>query len=538
MNTGLNTDGVSLALDRAVQMNDGYLIYVTIHYENSGLGSIDIPLDPATFHLLDASRQEVAYELDWDATNEIQATFVPGQTAFAIKTAPIQIPGPLTLVLDSLSASLATDASFTFDPGPDPQPGQAWDLSLDLDVGNGHSLRVSRVTYDLTDGVQAYLRFDMESETGVIYTTLLDKAHPLTGMAGGGGGGSVSIGPFTSDLYYNEPLPKGPLTVTVTSISAQFPGHWEAAWTPPQTQTLSTPQLSACLTRESWVQAVKARPSLPAGLNGTLAFAELPPPDYYYQVSVAKLDGSSLKSIGYGSAPSLSPDGTRVVHMGPAVDGPADGLYITDLALGNTTRLSGTAQGDMNPLWSPDGKKIAFTRGPSSGLIGAPGPYNIVVINPDGSGFRQLTEGMHANYAQAWMPDGDRLLYTVVSRDGASLQIMDIQSGEVNPLFDVNYNGTVVVSPDGNQLAFEEMLLLGKYGLFVSDLDGSNRKLLADGDPYTVTVPTWSPDGSWVIATVHDPDVNKQPILALIQVDTCQIIPLPNLGGYVTSWLP
>jgi hypothetical protein len=538
-NAGWATDQVSLALDRAVQMDDGYLIYVTIHYENSGLGSIDIPLDPATFHLLDASGQEVAYELDWEATNEIQATFVPGQTAFVIKTAPIQIPGPLTLVLNSFSASLATDASFTFDPGPDPQPGQAWDLGLDLDVGNGHSLRVSRVKYDLTDGVQAYLRFDMELGTGVMYATLLDKAHPLTGIAGGGGGGSFSIGPFTSDLYYNEPLPKGPLTVTVTSISALFPGHWEAAWTPPQTQTLPTSQLSACLTRESWAQALQAHASLPAGLSGTLAMSQLPPPDYYYHVAVAKLDGSSSKSLGFGSAPSLSPDGTRLVHIGPIVNSPADGLYITDLASGSTSLLPGTTRGDMNPLWSPDGQTIAFTRGPSSGLIGAPGPYNIVVTNVDGSGFRQLTEGIRANYAQAWMPDGKRLLYTVTSRDAASLRLMDVRTGESSPLFDTNYNGTVVVSPDGKRLAFEEMLPLDKFGLFVSDLDGSNRKLLADGDPYIVTIPAWSPDGNWVIASVHEPNPNYQPnTLALIGVNTCQIIPVPNLSGYVKSWLP
>jgi hypothetical protein len=442
---------------------------------------------------------------------------------------------------------MATDASFTFDPGPDPQPGQTWDLGLNLDVGNGHSLRVSRVTYDLTDGVQAYLRFDMESKTGIMYATLLDKAHPLTGMAGGGGG-SFSIGPFTSDLYYNEPLPRGPLTVTVTSISAQFPGHWETAWTPPfdtlrtqpQTQTLSAPELSACLTRESWKQTLQAHVSLPAGLSGTLALADVPPPDYYYQVAVAKLDGSDTKPIGFGSAPSLSPDGTRVVYMGPAVDGPADGLYITDLASGNTSLLPGTTRGDMNPLWSPDSKKIAFTRGPSSGLIGAPGPYNIVVMNVDGSDFRQLTEGTTANYAKAWMPDGNRLLYTVASRDGASLHIMDIQSGEVSQLFDMNYNGTVVVSPDGKRLAFEEMLPLDKYGLFVSDLDGSNRQLLADGAPYIVTVPAWSPDGNWVITSVHDPQVNSYPtaMLALIHVDTCQIVPMPNLHGYVFSWRP
>jgi hypothetical protein len=313
-NAGLAADGVSLALDRAVQMDDGYLIYVTIHYENAGLGSIDIPMDPATFHLLDAGGQEVAYELDWDATNEIQGTFVPGQTAFAIKTAPIQTPGPLTLVLDAVTASLATDASFTFDPGPNPQAKQAWDLGLDLDVGNGHSLRVLRGAYDLTDGVQAYLRFDMESETGVIYATLLDKAHPLTGMAGGGGGGSFSTGPFTSDLYYNEPLPKGPITVTVTSISVQIPGHLEATWTPPHTQTLSTHQLSSCLNRESWVQAVQADASLPSNITGTLALSDLLPPTYNYEVSVAKLDGSGQKAYGFGFGPSLSPDGTRITH--------------------------------------------------------------------------------------------------------------------------------------------------------------------------------------------------------------------------------
>ena len=534
----LATDGVSLALDRAVQMNDGYLIYVTIHYENSGLSSIDIPLDPTMLHLLDASGQEVAYELDWEATNEVQTTLVPGQTAFVIKTAPIQSAGPLTLVMDSIFASLATTAHFMFDPGPDPKPGQVWELKEAIDLGYGQSVKVTSVTYNLTDGTQAWLSFEMESETGVMYATLFDKAHPRTGIAGGGGGGSFSTGPFTADLYYNEPLPQGSLTVDVIGISVNLPGDWKAAWTPPQTQSSPTAQDTACLTRERWAQAVQEQAPLPAGLGGTLALAQLLPPDYYYQVSVTKLDGGSLKSIGFGSAPSLSPDGTRVVHMGPSVDGPADGLYITDLASGNTSLLPGTARGDMNPLWSADGQKIAFTRGPSSGLIGAPGPYNIIVINIDGSGFRQLTESMDANYAMAWMPDGIRLLYTVASRDGAALHIMDIQSGEVNPLFDINYNGTVVVSPDGKQLAYEEMLPLDKYGLFVSDLDGSNRKRLADGDPYTVTVPSWSPDGNWVITTVHDPDVNEQPMLALIQVNTCQIIPLPNLSGYVTSWVP
>jgi Tol biopolymer transport system component len=194
----------------------------------------------------------------------------------------------------------------------------------------------------------------------------------------------------------------------------------------------------------------------------------------------------------------------------------------------------------MGPLWSPDGQKIAFTRGPSSGLIGAPGPYALMITDANGTNLRQLTTGREVSYGVAWMPDGNHLLYTVPSRDGVSIQNIDINTGEVSFLFDNNYNGTVVISPDGKRVAFEEMLPLDKYGLFAANLDGSNRKFLADGDPYIVTVPAWSPDGNWVIASVHSPDTSQNPnaILALIEVDTCNIIPLPNLDGYVSSWLP
>lgn len=39
---------------------------------------------------------------------------------------------------------------------------------------------------------------------------------------------------------------------------------------------------------------------------------------------------------------------------------------------------------------------------------------------------------------------------------------------------------------------------------------------------------------------VQDPDTNKHPnaMLTLINPDNSQLIPVPNLSGYVTSWLP
>jgi Tol biopolymer transport system component len=541
--TNLEPDGISLTLDRAVQMDDGYLIFATLHWESTGFSSLDL-FDPTTFHLLDANGKEIAYNFDYEAIQNLTPAQMPGrgQTAFAFRTAPIRVAGPVTLVVDLVDVTVSTDASFMFDPGPDPQPGQVWELNQDLDVGYGHSLRVLSAKYPTPPmenlPQQAGFSFDMQSETGVTNAMLFDHANPV---AGGGGGGGGSSGIFSAGFSYAGAMPKGPITVTVESISVGLPGPWQAAWTPPvnEGQIVPTPQPAACLTRESWPQALQGHATLPTGLTGTLALFDIAPPTYNYSASVVKLDGSDLQSIGFGYAPSLSPDGTRVVYIGPNVDGPSDGLYIMDLASGNTTRLPGTTTGDINPLWSPDGSTIAFTRGPSSGLISAPGPYNVVVVNEDGSNLRPLTDGTDANYAMTWMPDGNRLLYMVVSRDGSSLQIIDMQTGEVSSLPGIDAR-SVAVSPDGKRLVLEETLPLEKYGVFVSDLDGSNRKLLADGDPYIVTVPAWSPDGNWIIASVQDPDTNKHPnpMLALIQVDTCQIIPLPNLGGYVTSWLP
>jgi Tol biopolymer transport system component len=537
----VSAEAISMVLDRAVQMDDGYLLYATLHWENTKFYSVDV-YDNMTVHLLGPDGQEIPFVFDYDALSDVE--WQQGQKTLAIKTAPIQVAGPLTLVLDSVVVDTPVDGRFTFDPGPDPVPGQEWPLDQLVDVGNGHSLRVLRATYPAPpmEGwpMKPGLTFEMESDTGISNALVsdADPGHQMNG-AGGGGGGS-GPGPFNAGFNYAEDFPEGPLTIQVNSIQISLPGHWEAQWTPPfsEQQAAATPQPDACLNRESWPQALNKREPIPTGLAGTLAIFDVLPPDYNYEVMVVGLDGSNRRDVGPGGSPSLSPDGARVVYTESPLAAPANGLYITDLVAGSTALLPGTIRGDDGALWSPDGTQIAFTRGPSSGLIGAPGPYNIFVVNADGSNLRQLTSGSDTNHALAWMPDGNQILYSAANQQGSFLQAIDVQTGEVTVLSNSVPGGAL--SPDGKRMAFTEMLPLDMYGLWVADVDGSNRKLLANGDPYIVTIPMWSPDGKWVIASVQDPDPNKEPstTLALIQVDTCQIVPLPNMYGYVTSWLP
>jgi TolB protein len=73
-------------------------------------------------------------------------------------------------------------------------------------------------------------------------------------------------------------------------------------------------------------------------------------------------------------------------------------------------RLTDHPKMDYWPVWSPDGKKIAFTSNRD-------GNYEIYLMNPDGS--EQVNLSRHKgndNYA-AWSPDSRRVAW-ISNRDG------------------------------------------------------------------------------------------------------------------------
>ena len=112
---------------------------------------------------------------------------------------------------------------------------------------------------------------------------------------------------------------------------------------------------------------------------------------------------------------SWSPDGTQIALVDtagrPAVVA-ADGSGLRELS---TVRVSGS------PVWSPDGRSLAFdsTRildGPS-GRYGPPTLTDISVVNTATGVTRRLTGAFDdqllgfQSYAPAWWPDGSRLLF-------------------------------------------------------------------------------------------------------------------------------
>ncbi len=136
------------------------------------------------------------------------------------------------------------------------------------------------------------------------------------------------------------------------------------------------------------------------------------------------------------SAGSWSPDGRQFVFAGIAGGDPVLELY--DIGRGKKAREVRLRDlGEVfNPSWSPDGRSIAF-----SGIVD--GISDLYVYDLERDSLRQLTNDMYADVQPAWSPDGRTLAFST-DRFGTNLErlttmpprlaLLDLATGSVREL--------------------------------------------------------------------------------------------------------
>ncbi len=107
-----------------------------------------------------------------------------------------------------------------------------------------------------------------------------------------------------------------------------------------------------------------------------------------------------------------------------------------------------------NPDISPDGKSILFTR-TWIDKINDRSNSNIWIVDTDGKRTRELTPGNWRDSSPVWSPDGRRVAF-ISDRDGTSqIHVMWLDTREVAQLTHVETSPSGLVwSPDGRKLAF------------------------------------------------------------------------------------
>ena len=143
----------------------------------------------------------------------------------------------------------------------------------------------------------------------------------------------------------------------------------------------------------------------------------------------------------------LSPDGLRVANS--VVAGGGADIWVFDTVRRTLNRLTSVGTG-QNPIWSPDGRRIAF----GGTLAGKSGIYTVPA---DGSGKPELLVAADTSAAPtSWAPDGRRLVYLSTGSDHRSrLWSVTLPDGVSSPLHDTPYteeDGRV--SPDGRWIAY------------------------------------------------------------------------------------
>jgi serine/threonine protein kinase/Tol biopolymer transport system component len=181
---------------------------------------------------------------------------------------------------------------------------------------------------------------------------------------------------------------------------------------------------------------------------------------------------------------ALSPLGDRVALQLNA--GETD-IWVLDLARGVRTRLTFGPIGNTYPIWSPDGKWIAYASARN-------GHFGLSRKSSDGSGAEEtLLTDIDLPVLEDWSRDGKYLLYSLPVPGGPLRQIFTLPlEGERKPSSVVERGAFGKISPDGRWLAYQSAES-GRLEVYVMPFGGGQGKwqVSANGG----AVPHWSMDG-------------------------------------------
>jgi serine/threonine-protein kinase len=205
---------------------------------------------------------------------------------------------------------------------------------------------------------------------------------------------------------------------------------------------------------------VKVLPSVPVGglggvahfdvsANGTLVYPR-DPRDFYAPTRVPVWVDRHGRETAIAAAPAayqhprLSPDGTQLAVV------MLNDIYLLNLAQPKVAprRLTFHPSGDWFPVWTPDGRQIAFGSWRGGALS------NLYIQETDAADAVRLTDSTEMQLPTSISPDGTRLIFHSFPKDVAELRLgppHEVRTLAGSPLEERNG----ALSPDGRWLAYE-----------------------------------------------------------------------------------
>ena len=217
--------------------------------------------------------------------------------------------------------------------------------------------------------------------------------------------------------------------------------------------------------------------------------------------SPAAMPARMFPGLGATDA-EVSPDGRRIVFAS-LVNGRHQ-IFVANVDGTGVTRLTSSSTDDDQPVWSPNGARIAFHRWDTR-----PGGHaDIVVMNADGSDQRSITadQGLTNQRFPTWSAqpnEGEFIMYSSQTNDASGQahlwRMRPDGSEKVQLTYGDVWDDQPAFSPDGRTVVFQRHDV-GVFGdLYLMDVwGGSPRPLVGGALAYGQFGPSWSPDGRMI----------------------------------------
>jgi Tol biopolymer transport system component len=264
----------------------------------------------------------------------------------------------------------------------------------------------------------------------------------------------------------------------------------------------------------------------PAAAQGRIVFVT--ERNGFNSIYVMNADGTNQRPLvphkdnSYDYAPAVSPDARRLAFSSNREKPGTDNIYIINMDGSNLVKITDTPNvKNASSSWFPDGRRLAFT----STRDGRWQPYT---MNDDGSNVRRLLTSNQDVLNVAVSPDGSKIAYIcgseicVMSPDGSNPRVL-LQNGQ--------RKDHLTWSPDSNLIGFTQLNpATGKSGVYVLDMQGNNRQVVANGG-----WSNWSPGGTQLVLSSDMPGVAN---LYLYNLDTGQLTRLTTTSAadYTPIW--
>ncbi len=212
---------------------------------------------------------------------------------------------------------------------------------------------------------------------------------------------------------------------------------------------------------------------------------------------VMQADGSNPVNLTNDKADDdfaeWSPDGRRIVWT-KGGRGPEGELWVMNADGSGKHQLTFDTFSDFNATWSPDGSQIAWRSLRDNNR-------DIYVMNADGTNVRQLTTDPASDFAADWSPDGTRIAYTSLKSGFYAVWTMAPDGSDQRQVTPDGFNGALPGwSPDNKRILFADGFCdtCGESDLFYINADGTDLIRITD-TPENELAKSWSRDGKSVV---------------------------------------